>query len=70
MPPEARVYWQGRQWTSKEWREYLDALARSEEEWKESTKEALDKPIPDIKIDGKPWGDYTPVIKNRIFPQG
>ena len=60
---ETPVFWQGREWTSKQWRAYQDALKRSEEQWRESDQEIIDRnPLPPIKIGDKYWGDWEPRI--------
>jgi hypothetical protein len=49
--------------TSRQWHAYEEALKRSEAQWDESTQEMIERnPIPDIKINGKSWGDWEPRI--------
>lgn len=60
---ETLVFWQGREWTSKQWRTYQDALKRSEPQWEESSKEIIGRnPIPPIKIGDKVWDEWEPKL--------
>ena len=54
---EMPVFFQGREWTAREWADYQLALAKSEKLWEESDKEILERmrsqPLPPLVIKKK-----------------